>query len=68
MVVQLRTSTIELEAKGGALVPTSTAGRSLLQQIIKRDIIPTELQDIYFPRIVRAGYKLAIINYGEKEN
>lgn len=54
--------------RGGALVPTSTAGRSLLQQIIKRDIIPTELQDIYFPRIVRAGYKLAIINYGEKEN
>lgn len=60
MVVQLRTSTIELQAKGGALVPTSTAGRSLLQQIIHRDIIPTELQDIYFPRIVKAGYKMAI--------
>lgn len=60
MVVQLRTSTIELQSKGGALVPTSTAGRMLLQQIIKRDIIPTELQDIYFPRIVKAGYKMAI--------
>lgn len=68
MVVQFRTSIIELQAKGGALVPTSTAGRRLLQQIIQRDIIPTELQDIYFPRIVRAGYKLSIFNYGEKEN
>lgn len=60
MVVQLRTSIIELQAKGGALVPTSTTGRWLLQQIIQRDIIPTELQDIYFPRIVKAGYKMAI--------
>lgn len=60
MIVQLTTSIIELQAKGGALVPTSTAGRLALLQVIKRDIIPTELQDIYFPRIVKAGYKMAI--------
>lgn len=63
MVVQISSNIINMTVKGGALVPTSTAGRCALLQVIKRDIIPMELQDIYFPRIVRAGYKLAIQNY-----
>ena len=68
MVVQISSNIINMTVKGGALIPTSSTGRRALLQIIQRDIIPTELQDIYFPRIVRAGYKLAITNYGEKEN
>ena len=60
MIVQLRTSTIEMQVKGGEIVPTTTAGRYALLQVIKRDIIPLEMQDIYFPRIVKAGYKMAI--------
>ena len=62
MVVALNDKTIYLVDKGGELVPTTTKGRLALLQCVRRDTIPFELQDIYFPRIVKAGYKLAIKN------
>lgn len=62
MVVQLNDKTIYLVDKGGELVPTTTKGRLALLQCVNRDTIPFELRDIYFPRIVKAGYKLAIKN------
>ena len=52
-----------MSVKGGEIVPITTAGRIKLLNIIKRDIIPAQLDYMYFPRIVRAGYKLAILNY-----
>ena len=60
MVVALNDKTIYLVDKGGELVPTTTTGRWTLLQCVKRDTIPFELRDIYFPRIVKAGYKMAI--------
>lgn len=62
MVVALNDKTIYLVDKGGELVPTTTKGRLALLQCVSRDTIPFELRDIYFPRIVKAGYKLAIKN------
>lgn len=49
-----------MTVKGGEIVPTTTAGRCTLLNIIKRDNIPAQLDYLYFPRIVRAGYKMAI--------
>ena len=63
MVIQISSNIINMTVKGGELVPTSTAGRWALLQVIKRDTFPQNLCDIYFPRLVAAGYKLAIQNY-----
>lgn len=63
MILQIRNVTIEMMVNGDEIVPTTTQGRSTLLNIIKRDTIPARLDYMYFPRIVRAGYKLAIINY-----
>lgn len=63
MILQLRTVTIVMMVNGDEIVPTTTQGRSTLLNIIKRDTIPVQLDYMYFPRIVRAGYKLAILNY-----
>lgn len=52
-----------MSVKGGEIVPTTTSGRCALLNIIKRDTIPVQLDYLYFPRIVRAGYKLSILNY-----
>lgn len=62
MTIAIENKTIYLVDKGGELVPTTTKGRLALLQCVRRDTIPFELRDIYFPRIVKAGYKLAIKN------
>lgn len=63
MIISLNSKTIYMSVKGEEIVPTTTAGRCALLNIIKRDTIPMQLDYMYFPRIVRAGYKLAILNY-----
>lgn len=62
MILALNDKTIYMVEKGGELIPTTTNGRLALLQCVKRDTISFELRDIYFPRIVKAGYKLAIKN------
>lgn len=62
MTIAIEDKTIYLVDKGGELFPTTTIGRLALLQCVRRDTIPFELRDIYFPRIVKAGYKLAIKN------
>lgn len=62
MTIAIDNKTIYLVDKGGELVPTTTKGRLALLQCVRRDTIPFELRDIYFPRIVKAGYKMAIKN------
>ena len=62
MTIAIDDKIIYLVVKGGELVPTTTKGRCALLQCVKRDTIPFELRDIYFPRIVKAGYKMAIKN------
>lgn len=62
MTIAIEDKTIYLVDKGGELIPTTTKGRLALLQCVKRDTISFELRDIYFPRIVKAGYKLAIKN------
>lgn len=62
MTIAIDDKTIYLVDKGGELIPTTTIGRLALLHCIKRDTISFELRDIYFPRIVKAGYKLAIKN------
>lgn len=62
MTIAIDNKTIHMVDKGGELIPTTTKGRLALMQCVKRDTISFELRDIYFPRIVAAGYKLAIKN------
>ena len=63
MIIEISSKTINMIVRGGEILPTSSADSNKLYQTIKRSSIPLHCEDIYFARIVAAGYKLAIQNH-----
>ena len=60
MVVSLNDKTIYLVAQSGDMFPTTPSSHRHLQRLAGLDYIPQRIGDTIFPRIVKAGYKLAI--------
>ena len=63
MIIEISSKTINMIVRGGEILPTTSADSEKLLQIIKQSSIPLHCEDMFFPRIVAAGYKLAIQNY-----
>ena len=62
MVVAFNDKTIYLVAQSGDMFPTTPASHRYLQRLAGLDYIPQRIGFSIFPRIVAAGYKLAIEN------
>lgn len=63
MIIEISFKTINMIVRCGEILPTTSADSNKLYQIIKRSSIPLHCEDMFFPRIVAAGYKLAIQNH-----
>lgn len=55
--------TIRLQRIGENLMPTDAISRSHLVNELHIERITKEGEDVFFPRLVKRGYKLAISNY-----
>lgn len=63
MIIEISSKTINLIVRGGEILPISSADSEKLHQIIKQNSIPLHCEELFFARLVAAGYKLAILNH-----
>lgn len=63
MIIEISSKTINMKVRGGEILPTTSADSNKLYQTIKRSSIPLHREDLFFARLVAAGYKLAIQNH-----
>lgn len=63
MIIEISSKTINMTVIGGEILPISSTDSDKLLKVIKQSSIPLHCEDMFFPRIVAAGYKLAIQNH-----
>lgn len=63
MIIEISSKTINMIVRGGEILPTTSADSEKLLQTIKQSCIPLHCEDVFFARLVAAGYKLAIQNH-----
>lgn len=63
MIIEISSKTINLIVRGGEILPTTSTDSDKLYKVIKQNIIPLHCEELFFARLVAAGYKLAILNH-----